>query len=277
MDKIEVSSTNEAGDQVVDFANFDPAREEENKINSRNAELLFNVEFIPFYLGIQREHGLSDLETKIYGFVKFFTGGGKDFFVSNQRIAAELGVKAPETISRAVRVLTDKGLIHASSKVTPAGTIRKLRVDEKVIPARRKSQGGLTKKSRGVDEKVKLYIPSNTYQVSNNISPIGDTAEAENLNQISEKKEYGNQEINQMLSALKAKIGLEAFADSGIERNIAAHCVRLMGKIGVHEFSRRLDSILGDSFKHKNCNRIKYVYSEIKGFIEPIESKIPSF
>jgi hypothetical protein len=155
------------GETIKEFATYDPIKEEEGKINAKNAALLFNVEFIPFYLAVQRDYKLSDLETKIYGFVKFFTGGGKDFFVSNQRIANELGVRSAQTISRAVKNLVLSGLISATNKTTPMGTIRKLRLVENKIAAIPKSQGGLTKKSRGVDQKVNLYIPSNTDQVIN--------------------------------------------------------------------------------------------------------------
>ena len=80
---------------------------------------------------------------------------------------------------------------------------------------------------------------------------------------------YGNQEINKMLEALKAKIEISAFVDSAIERNIAKHCVNLLEKIGKDEFVRRLEILLSDSFHRKNCNKIKYVYNNIKGFIEP--------
>lgn len=87
------------------------------------------------------------------------------------------------------------------------------------------------------------------------------------------KPEYGNKEVNQMLLALRAKIGIQAFVDSRVERFIAAHCVNLMEKIGVQEFGRRLDILLNDSFHHNNCNKIKYVYNQIKGWIEPKTSQ----
>lgn len=87
--------------------------------------------------------------------------------------------------------------------------------------------------------------------------------------QASPVKSYGNEEINKMLIALKEKIGIEAFVDSRIERNIAKHCVTLLGKIGKEEFVRRLDILLKDTFHHSNCNKILYVYNHIKGFIEP--------
>lgn len=81
--------------------------------------------------------------------------------------------------------------------------------------------------------------------------------------------EFGKKEINEMLIALKSKIQIEAFVDSAIERNIAHHCVGLLKKIGKDEFVHRLESLLADSFHRKNCNKIRYVYNNIKGFIEP--------
>jgi len=80
------------------------------------------------------------------------------------------------------------------------------------------------------------------------------------------KKKYGNEDINKMLEALKGKVNVEAFVDSSIERNMAKHCVSLIGKIGKDEFVRRLDVLLADSFHAKNCNKIKYIYNNVKGF-----------
>jgi len=103
----------------------------------------------------------------------------------------------------------------------------------------------------------------------NKLNEINKTTNVVEQVQNSEKAEYGNTEINKMLVALKIKIGIDAFVDSSIERNMARHCVSLMGKIGKDEFVRRLDKLLSDSFHSKNCNKIKYVYNNIKGFIEP--------
>lgn len=83
------------------------------------------------------------------------------------------------------------------------------------------------------------------------------------------RKSYGNESINAVLVALKEAVGIEAFVDSSIERNMGKHLVDLIGKIGEEEFRRRLDILLTDSFHHKNCNKIKYIYNQIKGFIEP--------
>lgn len=86
---------------------------------------------------------------------------------------------------------------------------------------------------------------------------------------ISAKAVYGREDINGMLLALKKTIGIDAFADSKIERNMAKHCVGLIAKIGKDEFKRRLIFLLSDEFTAKNCNKIKFVYNNIKAFKEP--------
>lgn len=85
-----------------------------------------------------------------------------------------------------------------------------------------------------------------------------------------EKPSYGNQGINNMLIALKKKIGIDDFTDSQKwERIYGKHLISLINKIGTDEFVHRLENLLEDSFKQKNCNSIKFVYNQIKGYIEP--------
>jgi hypothetical protein len=82
------------------------------------------------------------------------------------------------------------------------------------------------------------------------------------------KKEYGKPEINSMLSALKISIGIDTFKETvQNQRNIAKHLDSLLVKIGKEEFRNRLEMILQDEFKLKNCNSIVYLYREIKSFI----------
>ena len=103
---------------------------------------------------------------------------------------------------------------------------------------------------------------SSSTSSSNNISTNVDMSEAP-------KPKIKSKEIDNMLTALKQTIGIEAFVDSRIERNMAKHCLGLLNKIGKDEFRRRLDHLLSDSFHSQNCNKIKYVYNNIKGFKEP--------
>lgn len=126
------------------------------------------------------------------------------------------------------------------------------------------TEGHLQESSKKVGGK----LPPSTVQYINKeinketnkeIVPIGTTT----------KVEHGNKEVNGMLVALKKTIGIDAFVDSSLERNLATHCVGLIGKIGKDEFVRRLGVLMSDPFHAKNCNKIKYVYNNIKGFIEP--------
>lgn len=83
-------------------------------------------------------------------------------------------------------------------------------------------------------------------------------------------REYGDPEINKMLGFLKNKIGIQAFADKkDWERRYALHLLNLCKRITPDEFKKRLESILSDEFKAKNCNSIGYLYRQMNGFIEP--------
>lgn len=92
---------------------------------------------------------------------------------------------------------------------------------------------------------------------------------------IYEKKKVDkrNKDITLVLQFLKKVIGISAFADSANERNIGKHMVGLIKNIGKDEFIYRLEKILDDDFKRKNCNRIKYLYGELKAFIKPKTSQ----
>ena len=80
-----------------------------------------------------------------------------------------------------------------------------------------------------------------------------------------EPKTYGNQDITLLLSALQKTIKIDDFKESKqMQRNFGKHLNTLLGKIGREEFRKRLDKILSDDFKRKNCNSLKYLYGEIK-------------
>jgi len=77
------------------------------------------------------------------------------------------------------------------------------------------------------------------------------------------------QDVDQLLDVLKNTIGISAFVDSSLERMFARHIINLIQKIGLEEFKYRLRSILDDEFLAKNCNKIKFLYNNIKGFRKP--------
>lgn len=84
-------------------------------------------------------------------------------------------------------------------------------------------------------------------------------------NEDTAKADYGNKGVNDILKGLKAVTGREDFKESQkYQRFYGKHFVGLLKKIGKDEFRRRLDIVLDDDFKEKNCNSLKYLYGEIK-------------
>jgi phage replication O-like protein O len=79
-------------------------------------------------------------------------------------------------------------------------------------------------------------------------------------------KKAPNMKITKMLEALKIWTHREAFSDSKYERNIGLNLVRLFEKIGKEEFLRRLNLLLKDDFKEKNCNSVTFIYNQLKSF-----------
>jgi len=122
--------------------------------------------------------------------------------------------------------------------------------------------------------------PATTHENNRPLSHKQEIKEIKNNNKLSndnsaalpQKVQYGDKQINAMLDALKRTIGIDAFVDSRIERMMARHCLNLMQKIGKDEFKYRLQYLLNDEFTAKNCNKIKFIYNNIKGFIKPLHS-----
>jgi gas vesicle protein len=82
------------------------------------------------------------------------------------------------------------------------------------------------------------------------------------------QKDFGNEEINKILGFLKKSVGVSDFKESQKWTRIyGKHFLNLGKKIGKDELIRRMNGVLSDNFKAKNCNSIKYLYNEIKSFI----------
>ena len=81
-------------------------------------------------------------------------------------------------------------------------------------------------------------------------------------------QEFWNKEINDILKALKTSVGCDTFAESEKQQRMyGKHFLNLGKNIGKEEFTNRLKIILQDNFKAKNCNKLAYLYKEIKSFI----------
>jgi phage replication O-like protein O len=192
---------------------------------------------------------------KTYGFNK------KEDWLSNSQIVEMTGLRK-QHVSRAKKELIERKIVTSTGNKIQFNKdysqwceLPKPVAKEKVTDSSNAvtDSGYNSNQYRGTQKKKETY----TKEISK------DTEK-------SEKIEYGNEEINNILKAMKLKIGVEEFADSQKwQRIYGKHCYNLMQKITPEEFSRRLDILLKDNFKRKRMNEIKYVYGQVKGFIEP--------
>lgn len=78
---------------------------------------------------------------------------------------------------------------------------------------------------------------------------------------------FGNEEINQMLSDLKKKVNIYDFKESKKQQRVwGQNLCTLRKKLKPQKFDAIFDEILTDEFKAQNCNKLEYIYREIKAF-----------
>ena len=249
---------------------------------------------------LRAKWGLSFVE---YGILMdiYYLSHNKEFdgwcVKSRASIAKTIGV-SERTVFRAIDLLILAGFIEKQestnylrstdkwNRIISGENVGEERYD-KMSGGMTKCQSGYDKMSEGVCQNVRggmtkchsnnkynIYKYNNKYNnINNNINTNIKTVDEseESFMKKDTTKSYGQKEINQIIFALKKELGITDFADSNIERYIATHMLTLGSRIGGEEFSKRLKSITEDPFKRKNCNRIKYLYNEMKAYIEPID------
>lgn len=83
-----------------------------------------------------------------------------------------------------------------------------------------------------------------------------------------DKKEYWNEDINKTLAYISKAVWCTTFKESQAQQRIYwRHLFNLWKQIWLEEFNFRLKEILSDQFKAKNCNKLSYLYWELKSFI----------
>lgn len=98
-----------------------PEEYEQSQADKAHAKILFTPEFIPFYMDVQKQYGLSMIETLLYGFVRFFlNNSGKKFFFSDEQISEILNCSM-KTTSKAIKKLRDEGIIQTSYRMRAGG------------------------------------------------------------------------------------------------------------------------------------------------------------
>jgi len=83
---------------------------------------IYRPEFIPVYLEIEDRFNLSDKESKLYGFIRFFlkNSPNKSFYFSNKHLGIILRAQ-DTTVSLALKKLSDCGLIKMTYRIKSNG------------------------------------------------------------------------------------------------------------------------------------------------------------
>ncbi len=83
--------------------------------NETNEKLIFTPEFIPWRGKIKKEFDLNDIETLLYGFVRFYlesaSPDNNKFYFTNKQLSEMLNTSEP-TITRSVKNLAKKKIIN---------------------------------------------------------------------------------------------------------------------------------------------------------------------
>lgn len=164
---------------------YSEEEKQQNEINSANAALLFRPEFIPYYPAVKRQYGLTDTETVLFGFIRFFMGSAnKRFYFTNEQLA-ELIDCTPSYVTKSLKRLEEVGLIETSRRMKAGGG--QIRFVTKCNLLIAKSATSSLQKVQGNKNKIK----ENKINTTTNVV-VGETPSVAKSLTI-----HGNGEINQ--------------------------------------------------------------------------------
>lgn len=169
-----------------------------------NEGVIFKPEFIPYYLHIQDAFKLTDMETKLYGFIRFYTRFNPNgFYFKNEDLAEMFNVKN-RTISQAVSNLVNYKLVEIDLKIkTGGGKVRNVRLAENCASD---TQNFASQSSKNL---LVHYINNIN---NNNISNIINNMSVKQLNELGLKKltkqenKLKNEEIDEIFELYQKKI-----------------------------------------------------------------------
>lgn len=184
---------------------------------------IYRPEFIPFYLGVKKKYSLTDVETQLYGFIRFYTSfDNRAFFFNNAHLAEILEV-SERTVTRGFTALEEKGLIDLEYEIkTGGGKTRKAKVKDT----------GVCSDSTPVSSQTRHECLQNTYNhnICNSTTNSSETKTSEKpspeINVDSDipktsapstgKKpsQFGNSDINDLIEHFKAVFELPILDDS---------------------------------------------------------------
>lgn len=98
--------------------------DDELSVAQENAKNLYSPEFIPYYLDVVQEFELTPIEGVVYGFIRFYTAKGREFYFSSKDLADILQLKSG-TVDNCVAKLKLKKLIITDNRIKAGGGTRR--------------------------------------------------------------------------------------------------------------------------------------------------------
>jgi predicted transcriptional regulator len=127
MESTGVSITEEKNGMETEHLLFSYDEEEMQKrdIANANASKVFTPEFIPYYPEVSKRYKLSQTETLLYGFIRFYMGNSTGrFYFTNEQLGSIFDC-SESTVNNAIANLAQKKLIIKGIKQKAnGGTIR---------------------------------------------------------------------------------------------------------------------------------------------------------
>jgi len=215
---------------------------------------------------------------KTYGWDK------KNDWISGSQLEKQTGIKSchcyrtiTKLIKKNILYKTEQGFLglnkHTIEWVLPKQVLPKQVLPKQVLPKQVLPKQVLPKQDSNTTQTGSLPLPKQVYtkdtitkdNIQKTIVPKGTTT----------KVDRRDPEIDLILTFLKQRVGVDDFKESKFEQRKWGRNMGFLGKkLGKEEFARRLRLILDEPFKQKNCGSLRFIYKEIKGFIEPVNNSI---
>jgi hypothetical protein len=197
---------------------------------------IYTPEFIPFYPKIQAKYTLTDKETLLYGFIRFYISSRPDqqFFFSNQQLTEIIGTKSLDNISHMLSKLEKLGIIKCEYKIKSGGG--KIRLVQWLSSELRQDSG------QNLGE-TQVYINKNKENKNKEIYIMSNNGKTEKVG-----KEELSKLVERIFIAYREKIQKKGRLTEGAKKKVVAR----LKEFTVEELLDAIDKFSRDNWWMEN-------------------------
>lgn len=223
---------------------YSEEEKQQNEVNASNASLIFSPEFIPYYPSVKRDYKLTDTETVLFGFIRFYMGeASKRFYFTNEQLAELVGC-TPTYVTKALKRLEEAKLIETSRRMKANGGQIRYVTKCNLLIAKSATSG--LQKVQGNKNKISKNKKKN---IDTNVSIQAKPASG-----------YGNQEINEVSTYFKEKLNIPREDCSQEQSRRYWHLLLKESKTGLGGVKWLIDQAATDNFWKNNITSSKDLY-----------------